>query len=300
VIALLLACTGAPDPLESAVPAARRAVEDASMDALRVGVQPYAPISFESLADWEALFAPVGDALGVPVSVVLLTDYGQGATLLEQGALDLAVLTPLSYVHAVDGGAALQLVASPIVNGTLTYRSTVFLLEDQAIRSVDQLSDLRGARFAFVSQHSASGFLYPAAALLAAGVHPDTDLDARFANSHDGVFDWVVDGQVLAGAVYDAQLDKGPIRRPDAPAVRVVGVSDRIPRDAWVLGPDVPPEVGPGLLEVLQRTDNGSESGAAVLAPLGGMSGLLGVDDVHYNGVRETLQRVRDAGVEGL
>lgn len=270
------------------------------MDALRVGIQPYSPISFESLADWEALFAPVGDALGVPVSVVLLTDYGQGATLLEQGALDLAVLTPLSYVHAVDGGAALQLVASPIVNGSLTYRSTVFLLEDQAIRRVDELSDLGGARFAFVSAQSASGYLYPAAVLLDAGVHPETDLDARFAGSHDQVFDWVVDGQVLAGAVYDAQLEQGPVRRPEAPQVRIVGVSEPIPRDAWVLGPGVPPALGPGVLELLQQTDNGTEAGAALLRPLGGLSGVLGVDDAHYDGVRETLQRVRDAGVEGL
>jgi phosphonate transport system substrate-binding protein len=122
-----------------------------------------------------------------------------------------------------------------------TYHSVIVARKDHNIRS---LADLRGRTFAFVDPSSTSGHLFPKAAMLRAGLKPDTELRAIFAGSHDASVIAVQNGKVDAAAVADGLLDAAIARNMvKAEDLVVVWKSEPIPASPVVMRRDLPEPV---------------------------------------------------------
>ncbi|GAB4270131.1 MAG: hypothetical protein Kow0029_06710 [Candidatus Rifleibacteriota bacterium] len=127
-------------------------------------------------------------------------DYNGILDLLVKGEIDIAWLASNISVEA-RSNPEVQLLVKPIRFGTDSYRGIIITRQDSGIRS---LKDLKGKKFAWVEKESASGYIFPKALLLEAGIDPEKDFsEAAFLGKHDAVVLNVLLGKYDAGACYD-------------------------------------------------------------------------------------------------
>ncbi|HJT93308.1 MAG TPA: PhnD/SsuA/transferrin family substrate-binding protein, partial [Mycobacterium sp.] len=83
----------------------------------------------------------------------------------------------------------------------------------QAGSSITDLAGYRGKKICFVDPSSTSGYLYPTAGLLEAGINPTKDIEPIFAGGHDASVLAVKSGQCDAGFPYDSMVDSQLIEK---------------------------------------------------------------------------------------
>ena len=184
-------------------------------DAIRVGMIPDAGATQVSIQEKAPLRDYLSKAMGVPVELIIPTNYNATVEGLGNGTLDFAYLGGLTYIkaHARYG-------VVPIVQRDAD-RQFHALFITQSGSPIQSLKDLKGKSFAFGDINSTSGHLMPFEALRQAGLDPDRDLSYRYTGSHPATAKAVEAGVVDAGAVdesvyqemlKDAKLDKAKVR----------------------------------------------------------------------------------------
>jgi len=256
---------------------------------LSLGLTPFLGRE-ETLERTRPLVEYLARAVGVPVEARPAASYDELVDLASSGEVDLVALSPLAYVLAVDRGAPLRILATPVERGSPTYLGYVVVRADD--RRHRRVSDLRGARFAFVARTSASGWLYPRALLREYGLDPDRDLSARLeTGTHPGVVQAVLEGRADAGAIGSSLMDIAGA----SGTLRVIGKTARIPFDAFCvrtgLDEGTTRRVRRALLAVSERADLQRQ----VAEPLA-FSGWIEGDDARYDSVRRALRLERRAG----
>lgn len=272
----------------------RAALAEAGLETLRWGLTPYL-IPDELLAAYSPIASLVEENLGVPVEMILGENYADLEAKLTGGEVDVALISPYSYVRAKAVEDGLKVFASHVARGSPSYAAYIIVAEDSP---VDRLSQLRGEPFAFVDRRSTSGWLFPAARLLEEGIHPLDDLEAQFVETHDRVFDAVVEGRVTAGALYDAALAEGRERQTDGLEVRVLAKAERAPHDAYVTRAGIPEEVADALGRTLAGISMATREGRRILGPTLGINGFIAIGNDHYDVIRRVEERVFAAGIE--
>lgn len=193
------------------------------------------------ITDNQALIDALQQSTATDIKPFVATDYNGVIEALRSRRLDIALLGPFSYVLATTL-VELEPVAIPETQKQgPTYHSVIVARKDHQIRT---LADLRGRTFAFVDPSSTSGHLFPKAAMLRAGLKPDTELRAIFAGSHDASVIAVQNGKVDAAAVADGLLDaaiaRGMVKAED---LVIVWKSEPIPGSPVVMRRDLPEPV---------------------------------------------------------
>jgi phosphate/phosphite/phosphonate ABC transporter binding protein len=187
----------------------------------------------------------LGARLGQPLRVVRADDYDHLLEGVLVGGIDLSWLPPLVHLRAVDRGALLAAVCER--RGVVVYRSALLVRHDSPFHSV---GDLRGARAAWSDPSSASGYLFPRLHLRAAGLEPQQDLASEsFLGSTAQACLAVAEGRadlctcfVSDAAGSDREVARADVARgtpPGAEGLRVLDVTDPIPPDGLVLGPNL-------------------------------------------------------------
>jgi ABC-type phosphate/phosphonate transport system substrate-binding protein len=70
---------------------------------------------------------------------------------------------------------------------------------------ISSLEDLKGLRFGFVDEHSASGYLYPLGFLISGGLGPQRNFrEIVFTGRHDSLMSHLIAGRIDAGATSPA------------------------------------------------------------------------------------------------
>lgn len=192
--------------------------------------------------DNQVLLEHLQKSLQMDVKPFVATDYNGVIEALRSKKLDIALLGPFSYVLAttvanVDAFALLETEKQGA-----TYRSVIIARKDHDVHS---LKDLAGKTFAFVDPSSASGHLFPKAALIKAGYNPDTYFSrVIFSGGHDASAVAVQNGKVDAAAIADALLDvaysRGMLKQDE---VTVIWTSDPIPGPPVVYRRDLPADL---------------------------------------------------------
>lgn len=271
----------------------RAALEEAGVETLRWGMTPYmAPKELK--ASYDPITAFVGDRLGIAVELVMGKNYEDLEQRIVRGEVDVAIVSPYSYVRAKKRAPGLSVFASHIARGSPNYGAYIVVSEDSDIES---LAELKGEKFGFVDKRSTSGWLFPAARMLEEGIHPERDLEEVFLQTHDKVYDAVVEGRVAGGATYDGGLRQGRGRRKDGRGVRVIAKAQRIPHEAYVLREGLPPAVAEALGAALSEISTGTRKGRRLLAPMLRINGFMQVDDSHYDVVRQVEAEAEKAGL---
>jgi len=197
----------------------------------------------ETPAALERFGAQLAHEVGAPVEVGVVPSYAELEQALASGLAQLAWVPPILLADG-DDTRMVPLVSS-LRDGKSQYCAVLFVRADSDRFA---LTDLRGARVAWVDRCSAAGYLLPRLHLVAEGFRLESMFaEERFAGTHDGVVRAVFAGEVDVGATYggppgsrDADERSGFHDVDPRQPVRVLFRSGPVPSDAVVCDASLP------------------------------------------------------------
>ena len=258
---------------------------------LRLGVTPYANDA-QTRKDLAPLVTHLSAVLGIPVELVTSTTYGALVASTVDGDVDVAMLSPLSYVQARQLNPAIELAARAVSQGSPEYAAYLVVRMNDTARS---LADLKGRRMAWVDPLSASGYLYPRRVLVTAQYDPDKLFgEQKFYGTHDAALQAVLDGHADVAAVASGALARAcrPQDNTLANAIRVLHKCGRLPYDAVAVRAGMSRSAVTKIGWAFEALSNRSEDGRRILSGTWAISGWIPADDSVYDGVRSHLLQV--------
>jgi phosphonate transport system substrate-binding protein len=254
-------------------------------DKVSVGMIPDAGATQVSIEEKAPLRDYLSKSLGLPVNLVIPTNYNATVEGLGNGSLDFAYLGALTYVKARQTYGVIPLVQREADK----HFHSVFITQSAA--SFRQLSELKGKRFAFGDINSTSGHLIPYQELKKAGVDVDHDLQFRYTGSHAATLKAVEAGAVDAGAldetVYSSMTKDGKV---DASKVRILYTSHAFVDYVWVARKDTDAKLRENFAQAFLSLKEGKSD--AILSILRGKS-FERANDVEYSDIRSIAAELK-------
>lgn len=269
---------------------------------------------------------PLGDMLaerlGIGVRPLVPSDYAGVIVALQSGQAQVAGgLGPAQMVQVADTADAdlvLQAVRfgdNQYVTQWFTNNPDEFCADDPVAdedgflfcNGVDQASGptdgpigeefipaIAGKTVSFVDQGSTSGYLIPSLGLIRNGVDPLEDIDSLFAGNHDSSVQAVYDGDAEVGVSFNDARGGVSETVPDVGEQVVVwGWSAPIPNDGFAVAGDVPEDLKQAITEAFLDIA-ATEDGAALLAELYEIDGLVPVPEGSYDIIRDLETELAD------
>jgi phosphonate transport system substrate-binding protein len=264
-------------PELTAAPASRSAD-----DPLRFAVAPV--VSPEtSLLLYGDLVDYIAQRVGRTGQLLLQEDYAQTNQLLEAGACDVAMICTYAYIVA-RRKAGVEALAVPQIDGKVTYQSVLVV---GAPSPYQRLADLAGKRFASADTLSTTGWLFPAVALLADGLDPDSFFGEHLlVGSHDRALAAVAAGDADGAAVHSLVFENAA---PDVRArLRVIDRSSPYGMPPIVVPATTPRRLREAILDALLSAHRDPE-GRKVLKALNFQRFVL-PSRTHYDTVEELVE----------
>ena len=175
------------------------------------------------------------EKIGCKARVIIVSDYDALEKAVDQKIIDIGWFSPFAYVSAKQNANVIPLV-TPIVNNATSYTGYIITKANSGINSID---DLAGKRFGFVDRKSASGYVYPKAALIEHGKDPDTFFgEIHFSGSHNKVIEAVMNGDIDAGATYSEAMDAATASGLKTGELKIIFKTAPIPKDVIAAKPD--------------------------------------------------------------
>ncbi|MEB3184329.1 MAG: putative selenate ABC transporter substrate-binding protein [Cyanobacteriota bacterium] len=245
-------------PLTTAVQAqsSTRPAQQRGLTVLRIGAIP--DQNPEKLNRLYGLVAnELSRQLKVPVRYVPVTDYAAAVSAFRTGDLDLVWFGGLTGVQATLQKPGARMIAQRDIDAQFY---SVFIANPRSglkpIRTINQLSELKGKRFTFGSESSTSGRLMPQYFLSKAGVKLSDFAGGApgFSGSHDATIALVQSGAYDAGAVNE-QVWKANLRSGKVNRARVIQIwrTPPYPDYVWLAQPGLDQRFGKGFTQKLQR-----------------------------------------------
>ena len=213
---------------------------------IRVGFVPSENVQ-QVAQNAQPIVAILQKRLDMEVQPFVATDYTGVVEALRANKLDIAFLTPASYVLA-KREANVRVVLKSQRRGNAYYYAAIITHADSDIRS---LEDLRNKTFAFGDPLSTSGHVFPRKMLKEKGVDPVRDFKrVIYSGGHDATVLAVLNRKVDAGATF-ANTPEGKdgawmqyLKDPEEQKkIRVIAYSEPIPADNLVINANLNPEL---------------------------------------------------------
>ncbi|HEY9841354.1 MAG: phosphate/phosphite/phosphonate ABC transporter substrate-binding protein [Candidatus Sericytochromatia bacterium] len=268
--------------------------EDAKV--LRIGFIPS-----ENAAEIQRNAQPLVDqlqkAIGREVQSVVASDYTGVVESFRNQRLDVAFLTPASYVMA-HNEAGVSVILRAQRGKAPYYYSVIFTRKDS---KVDSLKGLKGKTFAFGDNLSTAGYIYPLMLIKGAGLNPETDFEHVInSGSHDATVLAVFNGKATAGATY-ANDPTGKdaawvhVLKPDeAKQIKVLAVSEPIPSDNICVSKNLDPALAKQVQDFFLKLGDTPE-GSKLIQDLYRIDKFIPATDADYQGIRDAIIQ---AGIE--
>lgn len=255
----------------------------ADAQVLKVGLIP-SEDSRAMLAQSKDILEAVEKNLGMKVQGFVATDYNGVIEALRAKHIDIAYLGPFSYVLATTvTPVEAFVIAETAKAGRTYYHSQIITLKTSGTKTID---DLKGKNFAFVDPASTSGYAFPLAGLLKAGIEPKRDFkNVIFTGAHDAnavaVANGRVDAATIADRILDAAISKGHIKQEQ---IHVVWRSQPIPESPMVWRKDLPDDLKKKVKAAFLAVKdlNWSDQGK--------LNGFRETNDAAYDVIRETAK----------
>jgi phosphonate transport system substrate-binding protein len=248
---------------------------------------------------YAAVLAMLERETGTTIEFQNATDYAAVIEGMRAGQIDIALFGPFSYVLAKGQDPGITPIAATVdapgeQPGYQSYGITA------AGSDITDLAGFAGRTVCFVDPNSTSGYLYPTAGLIEAGVDPATGLTPVFAGGHDASALAVASGQCDAGFAYDTIVDRQLIESGQLQPgqLRTVWRSETIAGSPIAVAGDVDPGRRQLIADAFAQkanvdylTANGFCTTAAdcEVGEDGGW-GYVPVDDALYDGVRRVCE----------
>lgn len=240
--------------------------------------------------------------LEMEVQPFVATDYTGVIEALRAHKLDVAFLTPASYVLA-KSEADVKVVLKSERRGSPYYYAAIITRADSGIR---RLEDLKGKTFAFGDPVSTSANVFPRKMLHERGIDPERDFkQILYSGGHDATVLAVLNGKVDAGATYANSPDSSDaawvryLKDPlDQKKIRAIAFSEPIPADNLVVSGRLDSRLAKKIEQVfidLSRDPQGKQ----MLRELYQIDGFVPASDGDYDSVRQAFElagiRIKEA-----
>ena len=167
------------------------------------------------------------ERLGVKVEAFTASNYIGVVEGLGSGSVDFGIIPPFSSLLAQTQSNAKPILTSKGKTGKPGYTAELYVRKDSGIKS---LQDVKGKKVAFVDPSSSSGYIYPGAMLVNAGLNLDKDISYQFSGGHDKSLQLLLNKDVDVIATFDGVEDRYAKDFPQAKTdIQKLATSDMIP-----------------------------------------------------------------------
>ena len=244
---------------------------------------------YKLLGDIAAITGWLADQIGVPVEGFVTIDHAAAVEALRNGDADISFMGALPFVLAEAEIGAVPLL-SEVYRDAPSYTGRIFVRRDSGIET---LADLRDKDIAFADPISESGYLYPLAEFVDAGLIAATnEADAFFgrvffAGGYQQAMQAMAEGLVdAAGASQYADLLLSPEQQAQ---VTWIAESDPIPSHVVIARPGLDAGLRARLVDAMLRLN--APENRDLLRYLYGPDGYVRADSAYYEGVRAMARR---------
>src|SRR5688572_18469884 len=268
-----------------------------SAKVLRVGFVP-AEDAQQVMQNAQPIVDILQKKLAMEIQPFVATDYTGVVEALRVNKLDIAFLTPASYVLAKNE-ANVKVVLKSERKGVPYYYAAIIVRADSGINNIE---DLRGKSFAFGDPLSTTGNVIPRQMFKARGIDPVRDFkQVLYSGGHDATVLAVLNGKVDAGATYANSPDSSDTawmrylkNSEDVGKIRAIAFSEPIPADNLVISA----YLDDGLAKKIEATFidlSRDPEGKKMLRELYQIDGFVPATDKDYDSVRSAFA---DAGIQ--
>jgi phosphonate transport system substrate-binding protein len=231
--------------------------------------------------------------LGIEVQPFVATDYTGVVEALRADKLDLAFLTPASYVLAKNE-ADVRVVLKSHRQGSPYYYAAIITHVDSGIRT---LADLRNKSFAFGDPVSTSGHVFPRKMFKENGIDPVRDFkNIIYSGGHDATVLAVLNRKIDAGATFANSPDGKDTAwmqyLPDPEEqkkIRAIAYSEPIPADNLVINNSMDAGMAEKVEKIFLNLSQ-DPGGQKMLRDLYQIDGFVPASDKDYDPVREAFE----------
>lgn len=263
-----------------------------SKPALRVGFVPSENVQ-QVAQNAQPIVDILRKELDMEVEPFVATDYTGVVEALRAKKLDIAFLSPASYVLAKNE-ANIQVALKSHRKGSAAYYAAIITRSDSNIKT---LKDLKNKTFAFGDPLSTTGHIIPRKMFLENGIDPSKDFShVIYSGGHDATVLAVLNRKVDAGATFanftdgkDAawmQYLKNPAEQKQ---IRAIAYSEPIPADNLVYRADLDPAVASKITDTFLALGK-DPAGQKMLRDLYQIDGFVPAKDQDYDSVREAFK----------
>lgn len=231
--------------------------------------------------------------LGMEVQPFVATDYTGVVEALRANKLDIAFLSPASYVLA-KSEADVRVILKSHRRGSPYYYAAIITHRDSDIHN---LKDLRNRTFAFGDPLSTTGHIVPLLMFKDVGLDPTRDFkNVIYSGGHDATVLAVLNRKVDAGATF-ANFPNSPdaawmqyLKDPEEQKkIRPIAYSDPIPADNLVVSGYLDAALAKKIEAVFLELSQSPE-GQKRLRDLYQIDGFVAATDEDYNSVRQAFK----------
>lgn len=231
--------------------------------------------------------------LGLEIQSFVATDYTGVVEALRANKLDIAFLTPASYVLA-KAEANVKVVLKSHRRGRPYYYAAIITHVDSGIEA---LEDLRNKTFAFGDPLSTSGHIFPRKMFEEKGINPVKDFKkVIFSGGHDATVLAVLNHKVDAGATFanfpdgkDAAWTQYLKDPKEQKKIRAIAYSEPIPSDNLVVSANLDPRLTKKIVNIFLDLSK-DPAGKKMLRDLYKIDGFIPATDRDYDSVREAFK----------
>lgn len=235
----------------------------------------------------EPLTEMLSKELGVKVEGFTATNYVGVVEGLGSGQVDFGFIPPFAYVLANSESDAEVILTALNKSGEAKYRSQFMVRKDSGINN---FSDIKGKKVAFVDPSSTSGYLFPGAHLIKEGIDIEKDIEYVYAGGHDKALQLLLNGDVDVATTFVDSRDRYKEDFPEAmEKVEILGYTDYIPNISVTVKGDMEEELKEKIKVALLNIAK-TEDGLTLLKDLFNMHGFEEATDADYDIIRTTAE----------
>ena len=234
---------------------------------------------------------PIADYLsqkmGVKVEAFTASNYIGVVEGIGSGSVDFGIIPPFSAVLAQKQSNAQPLLTSKGKSGKSGYTAELYVRKDSGIKT---LEDVKGKKVAFVDPSSSSGYIYPGAMLVKAGINLDKDISYQFSGGHDKSLQLLLNKDVDVIATFDGVEERYGKDFPAALTdIEKLASSDTIPGIMVTASSKMDKYVQEKWKQALLDMDKDPKM-KELFTKMFSITGFEEVDQTAYNKVEETAK----------
>ena len=229
----------------------------------------------------------LSERLGVKVEAFTASNYIGVVEGLGSGSVDFGIIPPFSSLLAQKQSNAKPILTSKGKTGKPGYTAELYERKDSGIKS---LQDVKGKKVAFVDPSSSSGYIYPGAMLVEAGLNLDKDISYQFSGGHDKSLQLLLNKDVDVIATFDGVEDRYAKDFPQAKTdIQKLATSDMIPGIMVTTSSKMDKELQDKLEKALRDVENDPKM-KELFTKMFSITGFTDVDQDAYKKVEATAK----------